>query len=68
MNDALKELHVTAMLEMCNIEYSGAGPVCLGVCYDKVFINLDRYMLICGRDLSMPQLRSLESTRPTKRI
>jgi D-alanine-D-alanine ligase len=35
-NDALKELHVPALLEMCNVAYSGAGPASLAICYDKV--------------------------------
>jgi hypothetical protein len=35
-NDALKELHVPAFLEMCQIDYSGSGPVGLAICYDKV--------------------------------
>jgi len=34
-NNALRELHVPAYLEMLNIPYSGSGPTCLGVCYDK---------------------------------
>jgi D-alanine-D-alanine ligase len=33
-NEALHELHVPALLEMLEIPYSGAGPTCLGVCYD----------------------------------
>ena len=38
-NDALKELHVPALLEMLNIPYSGAGPNCLAFCYDKGLVN-----------------------------
>lgn len=38
-NDALKELHVAALLEMLDVKYSGAGPVCLGVCFDKALVN-----------------------------
>ena len=38
-NDALQELHVPALLEMLNLPYSGAGPNCLGVCYDKGLVN-----------------------------
>ena len=38
-NDAFKELHVPALLEMLNIPYSGAGPSCLGLCYDKAIIR-----------------------------
>ena len=38
-NDAFKELHVPAYLEMQGIPYSGAGPTCLGVCYDKSLVG-----------------------------
>ena len=34
-NDALKELHVPAIVEALNILYSGAGPVSLAISYDK---------------------------------
>ena len=38
-NDALKELHVPAILETLNIPFSGAGPSCLAFCYDKGLVN-----------------------------
>ena len=38
-NDAHKELHVPAIMEMCGVNYSGAAPLCLGICYDKGFVN-----------------------------
>lgn len=38
-NDALKELHVPAILDMLGISYSGAGPNCLAYCYDKGLVN-----------------------------
>ena len=38
-NDALKELHIPAILEMLDISYSGAGPNCLAYCYDKGLVN-----------------------------
>ncbi|HBO43335.1 MAG TPA: D-alanine--D-alanine ligase, partial [Planctomycetaceae bacterium] len=38
-NDAFKELHVPAVLEMLNIPYTGAGPSCLGLCYNKSLIR-----------------------------
>jgi D-alanine-D-alanine ligase len=34
-NDAFKELHVPALLETLGLAYSGAGPACLGLCYNK---------------------------------
>lgn len=38
-NDAFMELHVPAYLEMLDIPYSGAGPSCLGLCYNKSLVN-----------------------------
>lgn len=38
-NDALKELHIPALLEMLEIPFSGAGPNCLAYCYDKGLVN-----------------------------
>jgi D-alanine-D-alanine ligase len=38
-NDAFKELHVPAVLEMLGIPYSGAGPACLGLAYDKALVR-----------------------------
>jgi D-alanine-D-alanine ligase len=38
-NEARKELHVPAMLEMLDIAYSGSGPQCLAYCYDKSLIR-----------------------------
>ncbi len=38
-NDALKELHVPAVLEMLGIPYSGAGPAALGLCYNKALVR-----------------------------
>jgi D-alanine-D-alanine ligase len=38
-NDAFKELHVPALLEMLEIPYSGAGPACLGLCYNKSLVR-----------------------------
>jgi len=38
-NDAFMELHVPAVLEMLDIPYSGAGPSCLGLCYNKALVR-----------------------------
>lgn len=38
-NDAFLELHVPAVLEMHRIPYSGAGPACLGLCYNKALVR-----------------------------
>ncbi|KAI9204615.1 uncharacterized protein BJ171DRAFT_442278, partial [Polychytrium aggregatum] len=38
-NDATKELHVPAYLEIQGLTYSGADPNCLSYCYDKGLVN-----------------------------
>jgi D-alanine-D-alanine ligase len=38
-NDAFLELHVPALLEMLGIPYTGAGPACLAMCYDKSLVR-----------------------------
>ena len=38
-NDAFKELHVPTLLEISNLTYSGSGPNCLAMCYDKSLIR-----------------------------
>jgi len=38
-NDAGRELHLPAYLELLEIPYSGSGPVCLGLCYDKALVR-----------------------------
>ncbi len=38
-NDAFKELHVPALLEMLDVPYTGAGPACLGLCYNKALVR-----------------------------
>ena len=38
-NDAFKELHVPAVLELMGIPYTGAGPATLGLCYNKSYVR-----------------------------
>ncbi|MBN1476313.1 methyltransferase domain-containing protein [Candidatus Sumerlaeota bacterium] len=38
-NEAFLELHVPAVLEMLGIPYTGAGPSCLGLCYNKALVR-----------------------------
>ncbi|HTV43752.1 MAG TPA: methyltransferase domain-containing protein [Stellaceae bacterium] len=38
-NNAFMEPHVPALLETLDIPYSGAGPNCLGLCYDKSLVR-----------------------------
>jgi D-alanine-D-alanine ligase len=47
-NDPRQELHITALLEMLGIPYSGGTPQCLAACYDKALVRG------VARDLSVP--------------
>jgi D-alanine-D-alanine ligase len=38
-NEARKELHLPALLEVLGIQYSGSGPQCLAFCYDKSLVR-----------------------------
>jgi D-alanine-D-alanine ligase len=38
-NDAFKELHVPALLEVLGLGYTGAGPSALAACYDKGLVR-----------------------------
>jgi D-alanine-D-alanine ligase len=38
-NNAMHELHVPAYLETLDVPYSGAGPGCLGLCYNKSLVR-----------------------------
>jgi D-alanine-D-alanine ligase len=38
-NDAFKELHVPALLELLDIPYSGSAPATLGLCYNKSLVR-----------------------------
>lgn len=38
-NDAFKELHVPALLDMLDLPYTGAGPRALAACYDKGLVR-----------------------------
>ncbi|MBL6933271.1 MAG: methyltransferase domain-containing protein [Rhodospirillales bacterium] len=38
-NDPFMELHVPALLESYGVPYTGAGPACLGMCYDKSLVR-----------------------------
>jgi len=38
-NNPFSELHIPAILEMLNIPFTGAGPSCLGLAYNKNFIR-----------------------------
>jgi len=38
-NEATKELHVPALLEMLDLKYTGGDPQCLAYCYDKSLVR-----------------------------
>ncbi|MFX1371188.1 MAG: methyltransferase domain-containing protein [Promethearchaeota archaeon] len=38
-NDARKELHLPALLDILKIPYTGSGPQCLAFCYDKSLVR-----------------------------
>jgi D-alanine-D-alanine ligase len=38
-NDAARELHIPALLDLLEIPYSGSGPVALGMCFDKALVR-----------------------------
>lgn len=38
-NEAFKELHIPALLELIGLNYTGSGPRCLAYCYDKSLIR-----------------------------
>eukprot|EP00730_Choanoeca_flexa_P008505 TRINITY_DN12498_c0_g1_i1.p1 TRINITY_DN12498_c0_g1~~TRINITY_DN12498_c0_g1_i1.p1 ORF type:complete len:680 (+),score=145.97 TRINITY_DN12498_c0_g1_i1:361-2400(+) len=39
MNNARLEMHVPALLDLLQLPYTGAGPACLAICYDKALVN-----------------------------
>ena len=49
-NDATKELHVPALLEMLNIPYTGAPPACLALCYNKSLVRA----IAASLDIAVP--------------
>lgn len=66
-NDAFKELHVPALLEMMGIEYTGGGPACLGMCYDKAIVRsvasahdipvpLETFVFETGQSATLPSV------------
>ena len=39
LNDARKELHIPALLEILNMRFTGSGPQSLAFCYDKSLVR-----------------------------
>ncbi len=38
-NDARQELHISALLDILGLPYTGSGPQCLAYCYDKSLVR-----------------------------
>lgn len=49
-NDPFLELHLPAVLEMLRVPYTGAGPTCLGLCYNKSLVRA----IAAGLDVPVP--------------
>jgi len=49
-NDPTRELHIPALLELLDVPYTGAGPGCLWLCYNKANVRA----LAQSLDVSVP--------------
>ncbi len=49
-NNPFHELHIPALLEMLRVPYSGAGPSCLAICYNKSMVR----SVAAGLDIPVP--------------
>ncbi len=49
-NDAFMELHVPALLDMLAVPYTGSGPACLGLCFNKAMVRA----IASGLDIPVP--------------
>jgi D-alanine-D-alanine ligase len=63
-NVAAQELHVAALLEMLEIQYSGASPACMAVCYDKEIVRL----LAEAHGVAVPREAYVEPDHPLDRL
>lgn len=57
-NDATKELHVPALMEMLGKNYTGAGPDCLSLCYNKSLVRA----LAASIDIPVPEESYFDSS------
>ena len=60
-NDAHKELHIPAILDILKYPYTGSGPQCLAFCYDKSLVRG------IARDLDVPVPEAIV-VKPTDKI
>jgi D-alanine-D-alanine ligase len=49
-NDPFMELHVPALLEMLGVPFTGSGPACLGLCFNKAMVRA----IAAGLDIPVP--------------
>jgi D-alanine-D-alanine ligase len=63
-NDAFKELHVPALLEMLGIPYTGAGPSCLALCFNKALVRA----IAVSLDIPVPAEIWIDAADRTARI
>ena len=49
-NEATMEAHLPALLEMLGVPYTGAGPACLTLCYDKAAVSA----IAAGMGIAVP--------------
>jgi D-alanine-D-alanine ligase len=63
-NDAFKELHVPGLLEMLGVPYTGAGPGCLALCFNKAFVRA----IAVSLDIPVPAEICLDPGDRTARI
>lgn len=47
-NEPQKELHISALLEMLGVPYSGGNPRCLAYCYDKSLVR------VIAKEMNLP--------------
>ncbi len=63
-NDATRELEVPALLDLLEIPYTGAGPTCLGMCYDKSLVRA----LASAHGVPVPRETYFDMTQQTGEI
>lgn len=65
-NEATRELHVPALLEVHGIPYSGAPPSAMVLCYDKPIVNLlaGALGIVVPEEVVLEPEQSLDDTQP----
>jgi D-alanine-D-alanine ligase len=63
-NDAMRELELPALLDLLEVPYTGAGPTCLGMCYDKSLVRA----LAVAHGVPVPREAYYDMTAPAGEI